>query len=246
MSNPLEFNETNTEYSEPQRSEEASLTEVYSTIRNGMKQQLKTLREIHNLFDSRSIEILERVGNIRAQDLSIGDQEARQMAISIAEIEESLHRALIAIPNQIAAHEQSLREIVAESESLATAVESTLSQPTGWKGWFSQSLTKSLTSLCSQSKSAQRDRIEKVLESNPMHNIARGLELLLERVRRLASEHGIERVDVLRTPFDPDRMRATDAVSSADIPSGHVVEQIRPLYLWKNQVLSIAEVRIAR
>lgn len=246
MSNPLDFNEANTEYSEPQRSEESSLAEVYSTIRNGMKQQLKTLREIHNLFDSRSMEILDRVGQPKTQDLSIGAQEARQMAISIAEIEESLQRALMAIPNQIAAHEQILREIMTESESLATAVESTLSQLSGWKGWFIQSLTRSLTSLCSQSKSAQRDRLDEVLESNPMHNIARGLELLLERVRRLASEHGIERVDVLREPFDPDRMRATDAVFSADIPSGYVVEQIRPLYLWKNQVLRIAEVRVAR
>jgi molecular chaperone GrpE (heat shock protein) len=211
-----------------------------------MKQQLKTLREIHSLFDARTVDMLERINKTQASHALSGDQEARRMARSLAEIEESLHRALIAIPNQIAAYEQDLRKLVSESERLTTAIESTVSQHGGLKRWFSKSLIDSLKSLCGQSRSAQKNQMDRVLESNPMHNIARGLELLLERVRRLASEHGIERIDVLHAPFDPDRMRATDAVVSTNVPSGHVVEQIRPLYMWQNQVLSIAEVRVAR
>jgi molecular chaperone GrpE (heat shock protein) len=211
-----------------------------------MKQQLKTLREIHNLFDTRTVETLERISRTQASHASSGDQESRRMACSLAEIEESLHRALLAIPNQISAYEQDLRKLVSESERLTTAMESTVSQHVGWKRWFSKSLIDSLQSLCGQSRSAQKIQMDRVLESNPMHNVARGLELLLERVRRLASEHGIERIDVLHAPFDPDRMRATDAVVSTNVPSGHVVEQIRPLYMWQNQVLSIAEVRVAR
>jgi hypothetical protein len=77
-------------------------------------------------------------------------------------------------------------------------------------------------------------------------DLLQGLELLLERVRRQMRQCGIERVDVLHKPFDAAAMQAIEVVDDAQVPSGHVADQLRPAYRRHGKIFRYAEVRIAR
>ncbi len=73
-----------------------------------------------------------------------------------------------------------------------------------------------------------------------------GLDLVLARLRRMMSEHAIERLDVEGQPFDANTMYAIGIIETADCPSGHVAEQLSPAYRWRGGLLRFADVRVAK
>ena len=79
-----------------------------------------------------------------------------------------------------------------------------------------------------------------------VEGIVGGLDLLQTRVRRLMSDSGIQRIEVDGGEFDGDCMNAIDSVADADVPGGHVAEQLKPVYTWQGQPIVCAEVRVAR
>lgn len=84
---------------------------------------------------------------------------------------------------------------------------------------------------------------ERGTASNPT---AEGLQLVVSRVRRLLQDRQIERLDTVGKPFNAQQMNAVEAVDSDLQPSGHVIEQLSPAYLWQGRLIRYAEVRIAR
>jgi molecular chaperone GrpE (heat shock protein) len=82
-------------------------------------------------------------------------------------------------------------------------------------------------------------------QNSSLDSTRKGLELLHSRLIRLMQQCEMERVDVLGKPFDPETMHAIDRIEAESVPSGHVAEQIRPAYLWRESVLRFADVRIA-
>jgi len=72
------------------------------------------------------------------------------------------------------------------------------------------------------------------------------LRMLDDRVARLRSEAGIERLDVAGKPFDGTLMNAVESVPSTEVPKGHVVTQLCPAYRWRDSIVRYAEVNVSQ
>jgi molecular chaperone GrpE len=75
---------------------------------------------------------------------------------------------------------------------------------------------------------------------------ATGLRMSERRVERLMSEVGLEPIETVGQPFDPDTMEVVEAVAAGDHSPGTVVEELRRGYLWDGRVFRFAQVRVAK
>jgi molecular chaperone GrpE len=73
-----------------------------------------------------------------------------------------------------------------------------------------------------------------------------GLRMSERRVERLMADVGVEPIDAVNQPFDPEVMEAVEAVADTGRPAGTVVEELRRGYRWRGRVLRFAQVRVAK
>jgi molecular chaperone GrpE len=66
------------------------------------------------------------------------------------------------------------------------------------------------------------------------------------RVERLMREVGLEAVECVGRPFDPEAMEAVEAVADSGQPAGTVVEELRRGYRWRGRVFRYAQVRVSQ
>jgi molecular chaperone GrpE len=75
---------------------------------------------------------------------------------------------------------------------------------------------------------------------------ADGYTLSIRRIERLLPTLELEPQPCLGEPFDPETMEAVEVVGDAEYPSGTVIEEVRPGYLWRGKVFRFAQVKVAR
>jgi hypothetical protein len=207
--------------------------DVLSTIRNGLKHQVKGIRDLQSTLDQGLEQLMSRLDRWN-ETAKQHDSEPRRMVRSLAEVDEGLQRSLSGMRSQL----ESLPE---ENATVAgQGVFDSLKALPSWKRWLIGPILEQIKSVIDE-RDAQSQRIR-----SAVLNSHQGLELLYNRVQRLMQQHGLERIDVLGRPFDPERMHAIEVISSTDVPSSHVAEQLRPAYLWNQHLLIVAEVRLAR
>ncbi len=62
----------------------------------------------------------------------------------------------------------------------------------------------------------------------------------------MLSEHRIERLTCLGRRVDPARMRVIELVDAPGVAPETVMDELRPGYVWRGQVVRYAEVRATR
>lgn len=72
-----------------------------------------------------------------------------------------------------------------------------------------------------------------------------GVELILKQLKKVLTEHGIEEICPIRSPFDPYRHEAIEKVLTDEHPEGHVLEVLRTGYALNDRVLLPAAVKVA-
>jgi molecular chaperone GrpE len=82
--------------------------------------------------------------------------------------------------------------------------------------------------------------------ANRLAAAATGLRMSEKRVERLMRDVGLEPVETVGRPFDPETMEAVEAATAAERPSGTVVDELRRGYLWNGHVFRFAQVRVAK
>jgi molecular chaperone GrpE len=73
-----------------------------------------------------------------------------------------------------------------------------------------------------------------------------GLRMSERRLERLMREVGIEPIETVGRPFDPETMEAVEAVADSGRAAGTVVEELRRGYRWRGRVFRFAQVRVAK
>lgn len=238
------------------------IVEAFTSLRHELKLQVRSGRDLQQALDERLQHIEQRLGEQvalvsridsappvpQASATAGGDQrliaETRQLAEALAEIEENLQRAVETLGSPLAATAQPSGPLNPLAELLAQ-----FDRVVGEASWMVKLLARPLLarlrglieSEAQKPTSAIVDPARERLEVS-----GRGLELLLQRVHRLMEGCQVVRQDVLGQAFDAETMRAIDVVSAESVPSMHVAEQLRPLYLWQGQVLKYADVRLAK
>jgi molecular chaperone GrpE len=79
-----------------------------------------------------------------------------------------------------------------------------------------------------------------------LSTLAEGYQLISARLQRMLSEHRIERLTCLGRRVDPTRMKVIELVDAPDAAPETVVDELRPGYVWRGQVVRYAEVRATR
>jgi molecular chaperone GrpE len=73
-----------------------------------------------------------------------------------------------------------------------------------------------------------------------------GINMILQQFKSALTEAGLEEVDATGKPFDPNLHEAVSQQESAEVPEGHVVQQLRKGYKLRDRLLRPASVIIAR
>ena len=207
------------------------IVEAFTALRHELKLQVRGGRELQqSLLDS--VQRLEqKVATPPVAVVATSAPESRRMAEAIADIEESLQRAIESIVKKPAAARTEFHLLIRFDEMVSKAPWIAKTFAGKWLEDLRATLAHSIT-LGIPSDAAQ-------------DSTHRGLELLLARVHRLMKQCEIERVCVLHQAFDAETMNAVDMIVDPTVPSTHVAQQLRPLYRWRNTTLRCAEVRIA-
>lgn len=207
------------------------IVEAFTTLRHELKLQVRGGRELQQSLQDTFIRLEQRITSQPTSQSENGASESRKMAEAIADIEESLQRAIESVVQ---------RPVIALSERCVLRRYDELVAKAPWIArTFAGTWLEELRAGLAQSIEAEK-------KSEPSQDAShRGLELLLARVHRLMKQFEIERVNVLHKAFDAETMNAIDMIVAPSVPSSHVAQQLRPLYLWRNNTLRCAEVRIA-
>jgi molecular chaperone GrpE len=73
-----------------------------------------------------------------------------------------------------------------------------------------------------------------------------GLRMSERRIERLMREVGLEPIETMGKPFDPETMEAVEAIASGEHTPGVVVEELRRGYLWDGRVFRFSQVQVAK
>jgi len=69
--------------------------------------------------------------------------------------------------------------------------------------------------------------------------------LIARKMKALLSEYGIEPIEALGKPFDPNYHEAVLQEPSDDVPAGMVMEELRPGYRIGDQVVRATQVKVS-
>jgi molecular chaperone GrpE len=73
-----------------------------------------------------------------------------------------------------------------------------------------------------------------------------GYQMGLQRLERMLAQHGLEPIECVGEPFDPERMEVVEVVRDAERNGTEVLEEVRRGYLINGRVFRFAQVRVAR
>lgn len=262
----------------------ADIVAAFTALRHELKLQVRAGRDLaaglEGLVDAgldrRLADVAERLSRMEtavhataatapARSVPAGSTDAiRPLATALAEVEESLERAVAAITAEAETIGCLATEVDADADDETAAAEPP-DPAAAWDACLADSpwLVRRLAAgLVGRLRQVFDTHLERATDTRPrdaggaeagvvaaatsLADAGQGLELVLVRTRRLMEQAGLRRIDVLYEPFDAEQMRAIDIVEDAAVPEGHVAKQFRPGYAWHGVVLRPAEVGVAR
>ena len=79
-----------------------------------------------------------------------------------------------------------------------------------------------------------------------VQSLQTGVNMIRQQLRSALSESGLEEIDALNKPFDPNLHEAVSQQETADLPEGHVMQQLRKGFKLRDRLLRPATVVVAK
>jgi molecular chaperone GrpE len=73
-----------------------------------------------------------------------------------------------------------------------------------------------------------------------------GVAMIMQHLRQVLQEAGLEELDATGKPFDPNLHEAVSQQESKDVPEGHVMQQLRKGYKLRDRLIRPATVIVAK
>lgn len=223
------------------------IVESFTALRQEARTQVRENRELAKTLQQTTsqIEALERrlLGATdrvqQAVEQVSSDEEARRLAETIADIDHHVSRAVEAVLRVNRAPEDTSN--AGDVEKLQHDIQQRYAQLGPLARWFARGFLRDVQDAVEQSAGPS-------VQPPPARQdpIQQGLEMVVQRIRRLMAQQHIRRIDTEGLPFDGGQMHAVDAIDSADHPSGHVVQQLQPAYTFRGTLIKFADVRVAK
>lgn len=210
------------------------LVEEFTALRHEVKLETKSARNLQEQFDSLLPAVKQAIDTFQSvvpKEQQAAITAARPLVEAIADLDEALDRGRSEI--------EKARERLAlkPREALAHKLH-TLYDGLSWMGRLRyRAYHESILAVIRQTTEYDPTFMDALLE---------GYGLIQARLRRAMQTEQIARIDCIGLPVDPDRMTVVEVVDSDQFAAGHVIEEIRRGYTWRDRVLRFAEVRAAR
>lgn len=81
---------------------------------------------------------------------------------------------------------------------------------------------------------------------NAWNALKEGFDITYSYLECLLKKEGVERIETVGTPFNPSYMTAVAVEHTGRCPANQVVEEIAPGFLYKGEIVKLAEVRISK
>ena len=83
-------------------------------------------------------------------------------------------------------------------------------------------------------------------ENPAIQSVQSGIAMIHQQLKKALSDAGLEEVDATNQAFDPNIHEAVSQQESADVPEGHVLQQLRRGYKLRDRLLRPASVVVAK
>ncbi len=83
-------------------------------------------------------------------------------------------------------------------------------------------------------------------ENSKLAALQSGVMMIQQQLKSILAETGLEEIDATGKPFDPNFHEAISERESAEVPEGHVLQQVRKGYKMKERLLRPATVIVAK
>ena len=210
------------------------LVESFTALRQEVKLQTKGSRSLQEATQS----VVDEMQSAISQFRSVAPREAeaarasgQPFAESLADLCDSLDRGREAI-------ETLSDRIMDEAAATVEFVDTQLAAVPAWKRW-----------LCRPFARAIREHLEQRIEQTQqpaLESLLTGYGLIQQRLERALRSHDLRRINCLGRPADVNQMTVVEMVDAAGHESGTVVEEVRRGFLWNDNLIRFAEVKVAR
>ncbi|MDC0934698.1 nucleotide exchange factor GrpE [Pirellulales bacterium] len=207
------------------------VAEAFTALRHDAKLQTKSVRALTDRLEL-GLEALRDAESAMQEATTAAENQAsdqeRQLIDTLLDIDEALAHA---VATCLAPATQNPPPAL-ESEAGAKP----LKPLPRWRRAIQRTWRKASTAL--------RDRTASNVPASNQGEIASGLEMLRTKLRRTLADFSVVRIDGVDQPVDPNQMQVVATVADPQKKPGTVIEQIRPGYLHRGQVLRHAEVTV--
>src|SRR5262245_61016932 len=83
-------------------------------------------------------------------------------------------------------------------------------------------------------------------DGTSVQSLQTGINMIYQQLKGTLAEAGLEEVDATSKPFDPNLHEAVSQQETAEVPEGHVVQQLRKGYKLRDRLLRPASVVVAK
>ena len=210
------------------------LVEAFTALRHEIKLQTKSTRGLQESSETLVESLRTAIGrfdSVKPKDAEAARAAARPLAESQADLYEALQR-LKGVMERLQVR------LLDDLSQITVVIREEIRQRVFWKRWALRAFSEFLAAKCEQQV---RTSLEPTLKS-----LMDGLRLMLQRLERAMDECGLRAMDCVGRHVDVNCMTVLATVETQEFPPGTVVEEVRPGYLWRDEVLRYAEVRVAQ
>jgi molecular chaperone GrpE len=211
------------------------LVEEFTALRQELKLQTKSARGLQEQAESLLLPLRQAIDQFRSvapREEQAAWAAGKPIALGLATLDEALDRCRGEIEKaRIDATQQTQRKLLAALDQTHASLP-----------WLRRVLLRQHDRRVREvvetaARGIHRDWLESLLE---------GFDLIQNRVRRVLMSEGIEPIDCVGHPVDPERMIVIEITEVPDRPPETVIEELRRGYTWRGRVLRLAEVKAVR
>lgn len=211
------------------------LLEAFTALRHELKLQTKSARGLEESVRS-ALQGLDDASrqfkSVQSREREAADRAIRPYVESLIAWHEAVGRGIQAF---VTTHRQAT---TAGTRRLRETLDEQFARLPKWRQWLARSWHTEVTSLCAASFGR--------LSEDDFRGVTQGFTLIQSRLDRSLKEHEIQRIECAGRRVDPTEMTVVELVDDPQAAPETVVEEIRPGYSWRGQVLRFAEVRAVR
>jgi molecular chaperone GrpE len=211
------------------------LVEAFTALRHELKLQTKSARSVEESVQAAlggMDRAIAQFQTVQAREVHAAEQAAKPLVTALIELDEALERGVKAVAIME-------RRFVQQSpQQLLETLDERFARLRAWRRWLGGRWHREVRQLCQDQEAETLVRAFAAL--------AEGYQLVRSRLQRVLAEQQIQRIACVGQHVDPTAMTVVELVDDPHAMPETVVDELRPGYTWRGQVVRYAEVRAVR